>query len=115
MPAPKITVKVDDSKLRELINGTKGIVKPRIVADGVEYGLHVHEGTTRMGPRPFMLQAVESVRPGFEKAFDDQLTVKQVGFVLDKTARDVERGAKQRAPVDTGALRSSIHVVRSVA
>jgi HK97 gp10 family phage protein len=30
--------------------------------------------------------------------------------VLDKTARDVEAGAKQRCPVDTGALRNSIHV-----
>ena len=31
--------------------------------------------------------------------------------VVDKVARDVERGAKERAPVDTGALMNSIHVI----
>ncbi len=112
MAGPKISVKVDDRKLRALIKGTKGTVKPRIVADGVEYGLFVHQGTTRMAARPFMRQAVEAVRPGFAKAFDEQLTVKQIESVLNKTARDVERGAKQRAPVDTDALRSSIHVIK---
>jgi len=33
----------------------------------------------------------------------------KAGAVLDKTAIDVEAGAKERAPVDTGALRSSLH------
>lgn len=111
MAGPKITVKIDDRILVKLINDTKGTVKPRIVADGVEYGLNVEMGTTRMSAQPFMVPAVEAVRPGFEAAFKEKLTVKQVESVLDKTARDVERGAKQRAAVDTGAMRSSIHVI----
>ena len=112
MAGPRITVKIDDSKLVALINATKGAVKPRIVADGVEYGLYQERGTVNMPAHPFMVPAVEAVRPGFAAAFKEQLTIKQAEAVLDKTARDVERGAKQKAAVDTGAMRSSIHVIK---
>ena len=118
MAGPKVTITVDDSKLRQLIADTKGPAPVRIVADGVEYGLYVHEGVTNafgrgivIGPRPFMSQAVEKVRPGFNRAFKNCLSLAQAAEIVDKNAFDVERFAKENAPVDTSALRNSIHVV----
>ena len=111
MPAPKITIRVDDRKLVALIAATKGKGPIRVVADGVEYGLYQELGTSRMGAQPFMVPAVEAVRPGFIKAMKGQLTMTQVTAVVDKAAFDVERGAKQRAAVDTGEMKNSIHVV----
>lgn len=35
----------------------------------------------------------------------------QVSLAVRKTAFDIEAGAKARTPVDTGALRASIHVI----
>ena len=117
MPAPKIKVTVDDAKLRALIAQTKGPVQPAIVADGVEYGLFQEMGVEngfgrgiRIPARPFMRPAVEAVRAGFTKAMKGAITSAKVSAVIRKTAFDVERGAKQRAPVDTGALKNSIHV-----
>lgn len=113
-----VRITIDDSELVKLIEDTKGPVKPAIVADGVEYGiwqeLGVQNGFGRgivIPAHPFMTPAVEDVRPGFEKAFDGQITTKQAQAVVNKAAYDVERGAKIYAPVDTGALRNSIHVV----
>lgn len=37
------------------------------VHDGVEYGLYLELGTSRMAPRPFMVPAVEKIRPQFYK------------------------------------------------
>lgn len=127
MPGPKITIRVDDRALIKLMNETKGRGPVRIVADGVEYGLFVEMGThekrggilgalgfkgaQRAGAQPFMRPAVEQVRPGFNKAFTGVITNKQAEQVVVKAAFDVERGAKQRAAVDTGALKNSIHVV----
>jgi len=111
MARPKITLRVDDSELQRLIRKSSGKGPVRIVADGVEYGLFQERGTSRNGAHPFMTPAVEAVRPGFQKAFADVLTIEQATEVVDKTAFDVERLAKQNAPVDTGALKNSIHVV----
>jgi hypothetical protein len=113
MAAPKIQITVDDRKLRDLIAKTKGPAPVRIVADGVEYGLYQEMGTVKMGGQPFMVPAVEKVRPGFGLAMKGAITRAQVEQVVEKTARDVERFAKQFAPVDTGALRNSIHVVQA--
>lgn len=68
-------------------------------------------GTVRQGyAQPFLRPAVEAVRPGWIKAFENQLTDKQVDQVVRKTAFDVSGIAKQLAPKDTGALANSIHV-----
>jgi hypothetical protein len=96
-------------ELDRLISSTGARVE-RIIADGVEYGVFQELGTSRLAPQPFMSPAVEAVRPGFEAAFANQLTDAQVESVIIKTAFDIERGAKERAPVDTGALKNSIHV-----
>ena len=111
MPGPKITLIVDDRKLRELIEKSSGKAPAAIVADGVEYGLFQELGSSRNVAQPFMVPAVEAVRPGYAQAMKGSITREQVSRVVRKAAFDVERGAKLRAPVDTGALKNSIHVV----
>jgi len=107
-----ITITVDDRELQRLIRETGDEVL-YIVADGVNYGIHQEFGTHKMPvPHPFMVPAIENVRPGFDAAFQNKLTDKQVDQVCKKTAYDVEGIAKQLAPVDTGALKNSIHVVK---
>ena len=106
-----ITVTVDDRELQRLIRETGDEVL-YIVADGVNYGIHQEFGTVKMAAHPFMVPAIEQVRPGFAQAFQNKLTDKQVDQVCKKTAFDVEGIAKQLAPVDTGALKNSIHVVK---
>ena len=106
-----ITITVDDRELQRLIRETGDEVL-YIVADGVNYGIHQEFGTVKMAAHPFMVPAIENVRPGFDAAFQNKLTNKQVDQVCKKTAYDVEGIAKQMAPVDTGALKNSIHVVK---
>ena len=106
-----ITITVDDRELQRLIRETGDEVM-YIVADGVNYGIHQEFGTVKMAAHPFMVPALENVRPGFAQAFQNKLTNTQVDQVCKKTAFDVEGIAKQMAPVDTGALKNSIHVVK---
>jgi hypothetical protein len=108
----KIRIEVDDRRLVALILATKGKRPMRIVADGVEYGAYQELGTSRIPPHPFMKPAAEAVRPGYVKAMGQVQNWPMAEQVTEKAARDVERIAKQRAPVDTGALRASIHVVK---
>ena len=63
--------------------------------------IHQEFGTSKMSAHPFMSPAVEAVRAGFDRAFQNQLTDAQVEGVVTKAAFDIERGAKERAPVDT--------------
>ena len=105
-----ITIDIDLATLDRLI-ASAGATAERIVADGVRYGIYQELGTERQGyAQPFMSPAVEDARAGFMQAAAQVITNAQAEDVVEKAARDVERGAKQRAPVDTGALKSSIHV-----
>lgn len=110
---PIIRITIDDSKLRALIDASKGPVKPKVVADGVEYGIFQEIGTSRMDAHPFMTPAVEAVRPQFGPAFKqaEAISTDLAQGVVDKTAFDIERLAKGFAAVDTGAMKNSIHVV----
>jgi len=111
MAKPKIEVTIEDAKLRRLIRATGGTVQGKVVADGVEYGAYQEFGTSKMAAQPFMRPAIEAVRGPFQKAMSQAWrSTREAQDVVDKTAFSVEQGAKQRAPVDTGALRSSIHV-----
>jgi len=103
-----ISITVDDRELRKLIDASKGPVKPKVVADGVEYGIF-----QEIKYNPFMVPAVEAVRPSFERAFvqAQAISTDACQQVVDKIAFDVEARAKVLAPVDTGALKNSIHVV----
>lgn len=105
-----VGVVLNDAELQRLIAQTRGKGPVRIVADGVTYGIYQELGTSKMAAQPFMVPAVEAVRPGFNQAFRGVVTNRQATIVVEKTARDVERIAKDRAPYDTGALSGSIHV-----
>ena len=114
----RVKVTVDDYELRWYIKATKGKAVTRIVADGVNYGIYQEMGYThtsgkQVAGKAFMRPAVEKVRRSFTKGFKNSITLAQVEFAVEKAARDVERFAKILAPVDTGALRNSIHVVES--
>lgn len=109
-----VHVTLDDAKLKQLITHTGAEVQ-RYVADGVHYGYWQEVGTERQGyAQPFMRPAVEAVRPGWERAFENKLTDDQIEAVVEKVSRDIEGLAKDYAPVDTGALRSSIHVTKDM-
>lgn len=107
-----IQIDIDDSVLVTLIAATKGKRPVRIIADGVNYGKYVEWGTSVMPDRPFMKPAAEAVRAGYIKAMGQVKNWEKAEEVTEDAARDVEHGAKARAPVDTGALRASIHVVK---
>lgn len=76
---------------------------------------HQEMGTARQGyAQPFMRPAAEKVRPGFNQAFENQLTDAQVEGVVVKAAFDLAGIAAQVAPKDTGALANSIHVTEDI-
>lgn len=106
-----VKITVDDTKLQSLINNT-GTKAKYIVADGVSYGIHNEFGTVKMSAHPFMRPAVEAVRGGFVQALKGNLTGSLFDAVLRKAAYDVQAGAQERARVDTGAMKNSIHVVK---
>jgi len=43
-----------------------------LVHDGVEYGIHLEDGTEHMGPRPFMAPAFEARRRTFAQFLRDE-------------------------------------------
>ena len=112
-----ITIEVDDSVLAKMINEASGPIKPKIVADGVNYGIWLEIGTTKMAARPTAAPAVEAVRGRFAQAFAQAQAISTAltQGVVDKTARDVERLWKQnivtKHVIDTGAYLNSVHVV----
>ena len=106
-----ITVTVDDRELQRLIRETGDEVL-YIVADGVNYGIHQEFGTVKMAAHPFMVPALEQVRPSWVAAFKNKLTNTQIDEVVRKIAFHVVGIAQQLAPVDTGALKNSIHMVK---
>jgi len=112
-----VKITLNDSELRRLIAASAGGAIKRIVADGVTYGLYQEMGVEngfgrgiKIPAHPFMRPAVEAVRGGFVKAFQGCVTWALMEAVVVKTAFDVERLAKDKAPFETGALMSSIHV-----
>lgn len=118
MPKPKITITIMDVELRRLIDETSGKGPIKVVADGVEYGINQEYGVEngfgrgiRIPAHPFMVPAVEAVRPGFMQAFKGCITNEMAEIVVRTTAFKIERLAKANAPVDTGALKNTIHVV----
>lgn len=111
-----VNVTIDDSELVRLINESKGEIKPMIVADGVEYGIHQELGTVTRAARPCARPAVESVRPEFAAMFKttEALTRAGVQENVKKAASRVEilwkRNIQVKKVIDTGAYYGSVHV-----
>lgn len=108
--ASYVRVTINDSKLRAMITALPRQKIVRYVADGVEYGLYNELGTEKMSAQPFMRPATEAARRGFTQAFRGLNNLMQLEAIVEKAAHDIERGAKMRARVDTGAMKNSIHV-----
>jgi hypothetical protein len=109
--AKTVRVILDDRKLQEIIRATAGNVKRRIIADGVEYGVFVELGTSRMAARPALVPSFETHTANLGRALG-QAVERGVSLddVMSKTAFDVQRGYQENVPVATGALKNSIHV-----
>jgi hypothetical protein len=109
--AKTIKVHLDDRKLQEIIKSTEGGVRRRVIADGVNYGIHVELGTSRMAAQPFLIPAFEQHTRGLGDTLGKAI---EAGVSLDdvmgKVAFDIQAMAQELAPVDTGALKNSLHV-----
>lgn len=81
-----------------------------IVAVGVEYGAYVEFGTSRNQPQPYLFPAADKVmRSDFQRLERACHRAKNpTETLIESLALAIEREAKRRAPVDTGALRASI-------
>lgn len=110
--AGKVTMVVDDTRLVQMIQNMKPTEPVRILADGVDYGIDQEFGTSRRAAHPFMVPAIEYVRPAYDKGFGQIQNLEHAEAFVEKLARDAERKAKTLAPVLTGNLKSSIHVVK---
>lgn len=80
-----------------------------VVGTGVEYAPYQEYGTRHMAPNPFLRPSVRETIREMERIAETADTADEL---VRKLAFNIERGAKQRAPVDTGTLRSSIRAVR---
>jgi len=108
----KFRLRIDDRRLRAIVDNTAGRpVKRRVIHDGVEYGVFVELGTSRMAARPNLL-------PAFLKVVDDlpeaigQAVERGVNLddVFAKAAFDIQALWAEGVPVDTGAFKNSITV-----
>jgi hypothetical protein len=81
-----------------------------IVGVGAEYAAYVEFGTSRMAAQPYLFPSARYViRTEFDQIESRALSsATPMANIVARTARAIEREAKQRAPVDTGNLRSSI-------
>lgn len=113
----KIDVVVDKKELLRMLRALPETEIVRILHDGTDYGVHVHEGYVHwksgqhIGGRPFLGQAVERVRPTLKKAVGDAIEKGlDVEAVIDKVAMNALDYAKASCPWDTGNLRGSLDV-----
>jgi hypothetical protein len=84
-----------------------------MVGSPLRYARFVEFGTRRMRGRFYLTKAVRAVEPRIKQRFAGALekgpdAVFQAGM---ESGYDVQRSAQQNAPVKTGSLRRSIHVV----
>jgi hypothetical protein len=80
------------------------------VGTNVEYAVYVEFGTSKMRAQPYLRPAVKEVvnSKGDALAADAD----DVEEFVKKLAFEIEREAKDRAPVDTGTLQNSISAQR---
>jgi HK97 gp10 family phage protein len=63
---------VDTGRLRASVNREERYLEGEVYA-GVYYAIHVHEGTRFMRGRPFMLNAVRSLKTAINKYFSEAM------------------------------------------
>lgn len=77
-----------------------------IVGVGAEYGAYVEFGTSQMEAQPYLFPAARHVMQTEYSRHESR--ARDLDDLVRRLALAIEREAKQRAPVDTGNLRSSI-------
>jgi hypothetical protein len=107
----KTRVILDDAKLQQIIRASGQPIRRRIIADGVEHGVYVELGTTRMAARPHLVPSFEDNTRNLGRALG-QAVERGVSLddVMNKTAFDIQHDYQDGVPVDTGSLKNSIHV-----
>ena len=107
-----LTIKVDTGILDSIIANVGNVsTNTYIIADGVDYGIYQEFGTKRMAAQPFLIPAFEDAIKSLPKAVGQAVERGvDINKVLSKTAFDIQSMAQQRVPVDTGALKNSLHV-----
>lgn len=80
-----------------------------IIGSDLEYAVYVEFGTSLQEAQPFLRPAVIEVASNPEKYVAPAKSLE--GFVRN-VAQAIKRVAKDKAPVDTGALENSIEAVR---
>lgn len=107
----KTRVTLDDRKLREIIRDVANQdTSAWVVADGVEHGLFVEMGTTKMAARPCLVPAFEKNTRNLGRALGQAVErAVPLNDVLGKTAFDIQADYQGSVPVDTGSLKNSIH------
>lgn len=111
MAKARIVVK-DDRQLRQILKNVAGAnVKRRIIHDGVEYGVFVELGTSRMAARPNLMPAFEQATKNLADALGQAIeSGSDPDDVLAKVAFDIQALWAGNVPVDTGAFKNSITV-----
>lgn len=80
-----------------------------VVGTNVEYAIFQEFGTSRQEGTPHLFPAARAVQRDAQRIAGDANTVEEA---VKRLAFAVERGAKERAPVDTGNLKASYRTER---
>lgn len=109
MASKTVRITLDDRKLQEIISATSGGVRRRVIHDGVEYGVFVELGTSRMAARPALVPAFEDHTRNLGNVIGKAIEANvPLDDVIGKVAFDIQRDYQANVPVDTGALKNSI-------
>ena len=94
--------------LSRLENRWSGEVK-WVVGSSIKYAVHQEFGTSRHKAQPFLRPAANEVMRNADQIADGADSTDEL---VKRLALAVERKSKIKAPVDTGALRSSLAAER---
>lgn len=103
------STKRDFERVKDALGGPDNEDVVYIVGTNVEYAAYVEFGTSRMEAQPYLFPAARRVARDADRYAGDAETLDE--FVR-QIALAIEREAKERAPVDTGRLKSSIEATR---
>lgn len=98
------------SQTAEMLEQSKpeGSAEWRVHAD-TDYAVYVEFGTSKMEAQPYLRPAARRAMRNIDSLAEDADSVNEL---VENIAIAIEDEAQERAPVDTGRLRNSIHAER---